>query len=170
LRARPKLIYRGALTMWPEHDGSSATSGLGTDVGRERTGVHSRNRAARHPEYVARHFERWLVTPGCRRSGCTISGMAPATLALASGADLKTVSEMRPFDHHDRGHLRDRLVGGCPACRRGRGTPRAARATDRSSTARSHLGLKWTLARRPRGRKARSEGCAARDLNPQPAD
>jgi hypothetical protein len=50
--------------------------------------------------------------------------------------------------------------------------PRTAQALPGrvSGPVRSHLGPKWTLALRPRRQRPGQEGCAARDLNPQPAD
>jgi len=53
-----------------------------------------KNGAALHPEYVSRHFERLTRRAGLPPIRLHDLRHGAATLALAGGADLKTVSEM----------------------------------------------------------------------------
>jgi hypothetical protein len=46
-----------------------------------------------HPGYLTQRLRLLVIGRGCRRSGCTTCGTAPATLARAAGADLKAVQD-----------------------------------------------------------------------------
>jgi conjugative relaxase-like TrwC/TraI family protein len=94
--------------------------------------------------FDAAHFQRLARDAGLPPIRLHDLRHGAASLALAGGGPQDGVGDARALDHHDhRGHLRDRLVRCCPPCRRVRGTPGAARAIDRSSTARSHFGPIW---------------------------
>jgi integrase len=134
------------------------------------------NGAALHPEFVTRHFERLARDAGLPPVRSHDLRHGAATLALAGGADLKTVSEMlgHSHDHHHRGHLRQRVARGGPSRRRVCRTSGTARATSKSSAARSHFGPIRARSRlRPHVRRGKSpgrEGWAPWGSNPQPAD
>jgi hypothetical protein len=130
------------------------------------------NGAALHPEYLTRHFERLARDAGLPPIRLHDLRHGAATLALARWRGPQDgLGNARSLDHHDHGrHLRDRPVRGCPPCRRVRGASCPARAIDRWSTARPHLGLRRLRPVAHADERPGQVGCAARDLNPQPAD
>ena len=127
-----------------------------------------------HPEFVTRHFERLAREAGLPPIRLHLRHGA-ATLALAGGADLKRCR--RCSGTPPSPSPRTPTPACCPRWPTGppRPPPASFRACSRQNPrgpvpSRSHLPPKTTSALRPRGRKARSWVCAARDLNPQPAD
>ena len=132
--------------------------------------------SALHPEYVTRHFERLARDAGLPPIRLHDLRHGAATLALAGGADLKTVSEM--LGHSTITITADTYASVLPEVAH-RAAEAAARLVPRRHArripaARPHFGPIWPRKRRWPSAHADERpgqwGCAARDLNPQPAD
>ncbi|MHB8341626.1 MAG: site-specific integrase [Mycobacteriales bacterium] len=136
---------------------------------------------ALHPEYVSRHFARLVRAADVPPIRLHDLRHGAATLALAGGADLKVVSDM--LRHSSITITADTYTSVLPdTARRAaeaavaivpRRTPVPA-ATDDEPAApvphRSHKAPNKGSEAPPKSQNRRSDGCAARDSNPEPAD
>ena len=127
--------------------------------------------SALHPEYVTRHFERLARNGGLPPIRLHDLRHGAATLALAGGADLKTVSEM--LGHSTITITADTYRACCPRWRTGprRSPPASFRACSpqnprRPAPSRPHLAPKTTPAPRPRGTEGQDMGVRREGLEP----
>jgi Phage integrase family len=128
--------------------------------------------SALHPEYVSRHFERLARNAGLPPVRLHDLRHGAATLALAGGADLKTVSEM--LGHSTFSITADTYASVLPKVARSaaeaaaRLVPRGGNSQNRSFPApfRPHLAPKTTPALCLKMQKARSQAVGPVGLEP----
>ena len=130
--------------------------------------------SALHPASVTSRFERLVREADLPPIRLHDLRHGAATLALAGGANLKVVSEM--LGHSSIGITADTYTSVLPEVARAaaeaaaRLVPRTTSTDRRVPIASPSAAVETTWALPPRRESPGHHGCAARDLNPEPAD